>query len=159
MPRYFPVPRALLALASIAILLALVLRDLRALLFVLAPLALAFLFTATSAVLLDLQLNFANVIVLPLLLGLGVSGTLHVVMRWRQEGAVDRLAATSTPRAVLFSALTTVASFGSLAVSDHRGLASMGLLLTIAISWSLVCSLLILPHILALAGPRRGGRA
>jgi hypothetical protein len=150
---------SLLALASITILLALVLRDLRALLFVLAPLALAFLFTAASAVLLDVQLNFANVIVLPLLLGLGVSGTLHVVMRWRQEGAVDRLAATSTPRAVLFSALTTVASFGSLAVSDHRGLASMGLLLTIAISWSLVCSLLILPHMLALARSRRGGRA
>jgi uncharacterized protein len=150
---------SLLALTSITILLALVLRDLRDLLFVLAPLALAFLFTAASAVLLDLQLNFANVIVLPLLLGLGVSGTLHVVMRWRQEGGVDRLDTTSTPRAVLFSALTTVASFGSLAVSDHRGLASMGLLLTIAISWSLVCSLVVLPHILALARPRRGGRA
>jgi predicted RND superfamily exporter protein len=109
--------------------------------------------------LLELQLNFANVIVLPLLLGLGVSGSLHVVMRWREEGEVDRLAATSTPRAVLFSALTTVASFGSLAVSNHRGLASMGILLTIAISWSLVCSLLILPHILALASPRRGGKA
>jgi hopanoid biosynthesis associated RND transporter like protein HpnN len=150
---------SLLALASIAILLALVLRDLRDLAFVLAPLALAFLFTAASAVLLGLQLNFANVIVLPLLLGLGVSGALHVVMRWREEGGVDRLAATSTPRAVLFSALTTVASFGSLAVSNHRGLASMGILLTIAISWSLVCSLLILPHILALASPRRGGKA
>jgi uncharacterized protein len=149
---------SLLALASIAIVLALVLRDLRDLVFVLAPLALALLFTAASAVLLGLQLNFANVIVLPLLLGLGVSGTLHVVMRWREEGGVDRLAATSTPRAVLFSALTTVASFGSLAVSNHRGLASMGILLTIAISWSLVCSLLILPHILALAGPPRGGK-
>ena len=150
---------SLLALASIATLLALVLRDLRDLVFVLAPLALALLFTAASAVLLDMQLNFANVIVLPLLLGLGVSGTLHVVMRWREEGEVDRLAATSTPRAVLFSALTTVASFGSLAVSNHRGLASMGILLTIAISWSLVCSLLILPHILALARPRGGGMA
>jgi predicted RND superfamily exporter protein len=150
---------SLLALASIAILLALVLRNLRDLAFVLAPLALALLFTVASAVLLDLQLNFANVIVLPLLLGLGVSGTLHVVMRWREEGRVDRLAVTSTPRAVLFSALTTVASFGSLAVSNHRGLASMGILLTIAISWSLVCSLLILPHILALASPRRGGKA
>ena len=47
-------------------------------------------------------------------------------------------------------------AFGSLAVSDHRGLASMGLLLTIAISWSLVCSLLILPRMLALAAPHRG---
>jgi hypothetical protein len=99
-------------------------------------------------------LNFANVIVLPLLLGLGVSGALHVVMRWREEGEGGDLAATSTPRAVLFSALTTVASFGTLAISAHPGLASMGLLLTIAIFWSLVCSLLILPSVLALASPR-----
>jgi predicted RND superfamily exporter protein len=139
----------------IAILLAFVLRDLRDLVFALAPLALAVLFTAASAVLLGLQLNFANVIVLPLLLGLGVSGALHVVMRWREEGRLASLAATSTPRAVLFSALTTVASFGSLAISDHPGLASMGLLLTIAIFWSLVCNLLILPNMLALANPRR----
>jgi hopanoid biosynthesis associated RND transporter like protein HpnN len=143
-----------LSLVFITILLAIVSRNLRDLVFVLAPLGLAVLLTAASAVLLDLQLNFANVIVLPLLLGLGVSGALHVVMRWREEGGVGDLAATSTPRAVLFSALTTVASFGSLAISAHPGLASMGLLLSIAILWSLVCSLLILPSILALAGPR-----
>jgi hypothetical protein len=148
-----------LALAFITVLLAFVLRDLRDLVFVLAPLALAVLFTAASAVLLDLQLNFANVIVLPLLLGLGVSGALHVVMRWREEGEGGDLAATSTPRAVLFSALTTVASFGSLAISAHPGLASMGVLLTIAIFWSLVCSLLILPAMLALASPRQGAQA
>jgi hopanoid biosynthesis associated RND transporter like protein HpnN len=148
-----------LALAFITVLLAVVLRNARDLVFVLAPLGLAVLFTAASAVLLDLQLNFANVIVLPLLLGLGVSGALHVVMRWRDEGQGGDLAATSTPRAVLFSGLTTVASFGSLAISAHPGLASMGLLLTIAIFWSLVCSLLILPSILALASPREAGTA
>jgi hopanoid biosynthesis associated RND transporter like protein HpnN len=145
---------SVLALAVITLLLAIVLRDVRDLLFVLAPLGLAVLLTAASAVLLDLRLNFANVIVLPLLLGLGVSGALHVVMRWREEGRLADLAGTSTPRAVLFSALTTVASFGSLAVSDHPGLASMGLLLTIAIFWSLVCNLLVLPSMLALARPR-----
>jgi uncharacterized protein len=148
-----------LSLAFITILLALVLRNVRDLVFVLAPLGLAVLFTAASAVLLDQQLNFANVIALPLLLGLGVSGALHVVMRWREEGEGGDLAATSTPRAVLFSALTTVASFGSLAISAHPGLASMGLLLTIAIFWSLVCSLLILPGILALASPREAAGA
>jgi uncharacterized protein len=148
-----------LSLAFITVLLAIVLRNVRDLVFVLAPLGLAVLFTAASAVLLDQQLNFANVIVLPLLLGLGVSGALHVVMRWREEGEGGDLAATSTPRAVLFSALTTVASFGSLAISPHPGLASMGLLLTIAIFWSLVCSLLILPSILALASPGEAGGA
>jgi hypothetical protein len=55
--------------------------------------------------------------------------------------------------------LTTVASFGSLAISAHRGLASMGLLLSIAIFWSLVCSLLILPSMLALASRREAERA
>jgi uncharacterized protein len=150
---------SMLSLALITVLLAAVLRNIRDLAFVLAPLGLAVLFTAASAVMLDLQLNFANVIVLPLLLGLGVSGALHVVMRWREEGEGGDLAATSTPRAVLFSALTTVASFGSLAISAHPGLASMGLLLTIAIFWSLVCSLLILPSILALASPREAGAA
>jgi uncharacterized protein len=75
-------------------------------------------------------------------------------MRWRVEAFSDRVAVTSTPRAVLFSALTTVASFGSLAVSPHRGLASMGLLLTIAILWSLVSTLVVLPNVLALLGRR-----
>jgi hopanoid biosynthesis associated RND transporter like protein HpnN len=145
-----------LALAVITLLLAIVLRNLRDLAFVLAPLALAVLLTAASAVLLGLELNFANVIALPLLLGLGVSGAVHVVMRWRAEGRPADVAATSTPRAVLFSALTTVASFGTLAISDHLGLASMGLLLTIAIFWSLVCNLLVLPSMLALASPRDG---
>ena len=93
---------------------------------------------------------------LPLLLGLGVSGAIHVVMRWREEGRPRTVAATSTPRAVLFSALTTIASFGSLAVSRHLGLASMGLLLTIAILCSLVCTLVVLPSVLALVEPRDG---
>jgi hopanoid biosynthesis associated RND transporter like protein HpnN len=148
-----------LALGLITLLLAVVLRRLRDILLVLAPVGLAVLFTAASAVVLGLGLNFANVIVLPLLLGLGVSGAIHVVMRWREEAGPARMAATSTPRAVLFSALTTIASFGSLAVSRHLGLASMGLLLTIAILASLVCTLVVLPSILALVDRQAGERA
>ncbi len=147
-----------LALALITALLAVVLRRLRDILLVLAPLGLAVLLTAATAVLLGLSLNFANVIVLPLLLGLGVSGAIHVMMRWREEALPETVALTSTPRAVLFSALTTIASFGSLAVSAHRGLASMGLLLTIAILWSLVCTLVVLPSVLALVDQRRARR-
>jgi uncharacterized protein len=147
-----------LALGLITVLLALVLHRLRDILLVLAPLGLAVLLTAATAVLLGLSLNFANVIVLPLLLGLGVSGAIHVVMRWREEAFSDTVAVTSTPRAVLFSALTTIASFGSLAVSAHPGLASMGLLLTIAILWSLVSTLVVLPSVLALVDRRSAVR-
>ncbi|HEX5079850.1 MAG TPA: MMPL family transporter [Geminicoccaceae bacterium] len=143
---------SVLALALITLLLAVVLRSVRDILLVLAPILLATLLTAASAVLLGVSINFANVIVLPLLLGLGVSGAIHVVVRHRQHGDV---AHTSTPRAVVFSTLTTIASFGSLAVSDHLGLASMGLLLTIAILWSMICCLVVLPAMLVATSGQR----
>jgi predicted RND superfamily exporter protein len=148
------VQASLLALVLIAAVLALILRNVRDIMLVLAPIVLAGLLTAASAVLLGLSLNFANVIVLPLLLGLGVSGAIHVVMRQRQHGDIVR---TSTPRAVVFSSLTTIASFGSLALSKHLGLASMGQLLSIAILWSLVCSLVVLPSMLVLLSRQGAG--
>ncbi|MDX1541593.1 MAG: MMPL family transporter, partial [Geminicoccaceae bacterium] len=149
---------SLIALTTITLVLALVLRDPTDVLLVLIPLVLAVLYTGASAVLLGLELNFANVIVLPLLLGLGVSGAIHVVLRARQAGGGRAVERTTTPRAVLLSALTTIASFGSLAVSDHLGLASMGQLLTIAILWSLVCTLIVLPNLLAVRSLWRARR-
>ncbi|MGI9421001.1 MAG: MMPL family transporter, partial [Geminicoccaceae bacterium] len=147
---------SVIAFSLITLVLIVVLRRFVDVVLVLAPLALAILFTAGSSVFLGLKLNFANVIVLPLLLGLGVSGAIHVVMRRRVMQAEDAPPGlASTPRAVLFSALTTVASFGSLAISPHPGMASMGLLLTVAILWSLVCTLVILPALFALIEPFR----
>ncbi|MDH3660500.1 MAG: MMPL family transporter, partial [Alphaproteobacteria bacterium] len=148
---------SVIAFSLITVVLILILRRLIDVVLVLAPLALAILFTAATSVFLGLQLNFANVIVLPLLLGLGVSGAIHVVMRRRAMQARETPSAPiSTPRAVLFSALTTIASFGSLAISPHPGMASMGVLLTVAILWSLVCTLVILPAMFALIEPPRG---
>ena len=148
------VEASIIAFSLIIVVLIMVLRRLIDVVLVLVPLALAILFTAGSSAVLGLQLNFANVIVLPLLLGLGVSGAIHVVSRRRTmqaEGGTP--GPVSTPRAVLFSALTTIASFGSLAVSPHLGMASMGLLLTVAILWSLVCTLVILPALFQLIEP------
>jgi hopanoid biosynthesis associated RND transporter like protein HpnN len=141
---------SLIAFGLITLLLIIVLRRPADVVLVFLPLAVAVLWTAASAVILGLALNFANVIVLPLLLGLGVSGAIHVVVRRRQAGAAAAGGLASTPRAILFSALTTIASFGSLAVSSHLGMASMGLLLTIAILWSLVATLILLPALLTL---------
>jgi predicted RND superfamily exporter protein len=103
------------------------------------------------------------VIVLPLLLGLGVDSGIHYVMRAREEaagraGPSHASPANSTPRAIFLSALTTVASFGALAFSDHPGTASMGLLLTIAIVITLISVLVFLPALLALAGRLPRGR-
>ncbi|MEO5573259.1 MAG: MMPL family transporter [Gammaproteobacteria bacterium] len=135
-------------LAAILLLLVM-LRSIAAALLVLLPLALATLLTVASSALLDIPFNLANVIALPLLLGLGIAFGIYLVMRKRSGISVDELFDSSTPRAVLFSALTTVASFGALAFSNHRGMASMGLLLTLALSFALLCTLIVLPAIMA----------
>jgi hypothetical protein len=150
----------IIAVSCIAILLFVVLRNVRDVLFVFAPLVLATLLTVAASVLLTLPFNFANVIVLPLLFGLGVANGIHMVLRGRDEVGRREVFATSTPRAVVFSALTTVGSFGSIALSSHPGTASMGMLLTVAISLTLVCTLVLLPALMALSSASwRRGRA
>ncbi len=144
----------LTALALAALLILIVARSVLFTLAVLAPLVLAGILTAATGVLIDLPFNFANVIVLPLLIGLGVDSGLHLVMRARRLHESGAVYATSTPRAVLLSALTTIASFGSLALSHHRGTASMGELLMIAIAFTLFATLVVLPGLMAIIGRR-----
>jgi len=146
------------AVIAIVLLLAVTLRHLPDVLLALAPLALAAVLTLGTAVLAGVALNFANVIVLPLLLGLGVSSGIHLVLRARQVAAIDEVFATSTPRAVLLSVLTTLASFGTLVLSDHAGMSSMGALLTLAVTFILVSVLVVLPCLIAAVAPyhRRG---
>jgi hypothetical protein len=138
---------AMLAIVAIAIMLFLVLRRPRDVLLVLAPLALSSLLTLLVAVLLPLPLNFANIIALPLLLGVGVSFNIYFVMNWR-AGLTNPLG-SATARAVLFSALTTGSAFGSLALSQHPGTASMGRLLLLSLGCTLVSTLVFLPSLLA----------
>jgi hypothetical protein len=133
----------------ISILIAALLRRVRSVLLVFAPLVLATVLTVAASVLLKQPFNFANVIVLPLLFGLGVASGIHLVIRETQRGGAAAVMWTSTPRAVLFSALTTIGSFGSMALSSHPGTSSMGVLLTLAIVLTLVCTLLVLPALMA----------
>jgi hopanoid biosynthesis associated RND transporter like protein HpnN len=145
------------ALILIVLLLLVLLRSAWDALMVLAPLLLAALLTVGATVALDIPFNFANVIVLPLLFGLGVASGIHMVIRARGAGGAGLLS-TSTPRAVLFSALTTIGSFGALALSSHRGTASMGILLTIAITLTMLCTLIVLPALLTRTARRRPGQ-
>jgi len=135
----------LIALGVITVFLSLTIGRVRMVLLILFPLALAAILTSATGVLLNIPFNYANVIVLPLLIGIGVDSGIHLVMRHDQVAAGEGVYGTSTPRAVLFSALTTLASFGSLMLSPHRGTASMGELLTIAIAFTLICTLIVLP--------------
>jgi hopanoid biosynthesis associated RND transporter like protein HpnN len=142
-----------IALVAIALLLLVVLRRLGDVALVLAPLILAGLMTLATGVVAGLPLNYANIIALPLLLGIGVSFDIYFVMRWR-AGTGDLLS-SSTARAILFSALTTGTAFGSLALSNHPGTADMGKLLTLALTYTLICTFIVLP---ALLGPiKRNG--
>lgn len=137
------------AFIMVSVVLFVVLRRLTDVVLIMFPLILAAIFTGATAVILALPFNFANVIVLPLLFGLGVASGVHLVTRARHATNAYALMHTSTPRAVLFSALTTIASFGSLALSGHPGMTSMGQLLTIAIVYTLFSTLIILPALMA----------
>jgi hopanoid biosynthesis associated RND transporter like protein HpnN len=136
----------IIAVVAIAILLLAVLRRVEDVALVLVPLLLAGLMTLATSVLVGLPLNYANIIALPLLLGVGVSFDVYFVMRWR-AGAGDLLQ-SSTARAILFSALTTGTAFGSLALSNFPGTSEMGKLLTIALIYTLFCTFVILPALL-----------
>jgi predicted RND superfamily exporter protein len=114
---------------------------------VLAPLLLSALMTVMVAVTLQLQLNFANIIALPLLLGVGVSFNVYFVMNWRAGRTAPLSSATA--RAILFSALTTATAFGSLALSRHPGTASMGVLLLVSLGCTLIATFGFVPALLA----------
>jgi len=104
-------------------------------------------------VLSGIEFNFANVIGLPLLLGMGIDSSIHVVHRWR-SGMATSVLESSTARGVVYSAVVNFCSFANLAISPHRGLASMGVILTIGIVSSLLYTLVALPALLALRSRR-----
>jgi len=144
------------ALILIAALLLIVLRDLRTTLLVLAPLTLAALLTIGTMAVFGLPFNFANVIALPLLFGIGVDNSIHMVLRARQSSeAKQHPMRTSTARAVWFASLTTICSFGNLIFSPHAGTASLGLLLSIGICMTIICTLVLLPALIS--APRSNG--
>lgn len=145
------------AAVGVTLLLWLLWRRVSDTLLVLAPLGLAALWTAAAAVALSIPLNYANVIVLPLLLGIGVDGGIHLVHRHR-HGAGSGLLDTPTPRAVVWSALTTIASFGTLGLTSHRGMASLGQLLVLGVTITVLANVVVLPALVTLVEQRRAAR-
>lgn len=144
-----------IAFVAVLAILTVVLRRPMEIALVSLTLLLAALWTAGAAALMGLSFNFANIIALPLLFGLGVASAVHFVLRLREEGDGEAVLRSSTSSAVLFSALTTMAAFGSLAISGHHGMASMGELLTLAITATLIATLVVLPAMIDLLSKRR----
>jgi predicted RND superfamily exporter protein len=142
---------AIWALASIAILLWLSLRRISDVLLTLFPLILAGIVTLECTVLIGMPLNYANIIALPLLLGVGVAFKIYYIWAWR-EGRTGLLASPLT-RAVFFSGMTTAVAFGSLMLSNHPGTASMGQLLALSLVNTMAAAVLFQP--LLMGPPRR----
>jgi hopanoid biosynthesis associated RND transporter like protein HpnN len=135
------------SLVSITVILVLALRRTRDVILTLIPVLLSGLLTFATCAALDLPLNFANIIALPLLFGVGVAFNIYFVLAWR--AGETAMLQSSLMRAVVFSALTTATAFGALWLSSHPGTASMGRLLMISLGWELLVTLLVRPALLA----------
>jgi len=132
-----------LALASIAVLLFITLRRVTDVLLTLIPLFLAGAVTLEVCVIAGLALNFANIIALPLLLGVGVAFKIYYIMAWR-EGHTGLLQSSLT-RAIVFSAMTNAVAFGSMWASSYPGMSSMGKLMALALVCTMVFAVLFQP--------------
>jgi len=138
----------IIALVAIALLLMFIRRSVVDTLLVMAPLVLAGLFTMATTVFTGTPINFANIIALPLLMGLGVDNGIHMVEKLHHSLSEEQnIYQSSTARGMFYGALTTISSFVGLAFSPHQGISSMGLVITIGIFWIMACTFIVLPAI------------
>jgi predicted RND superfamily exporter protein len=134
--------------------------NLRYVVMTLLPLGLGICWTLLAMPILGIRFNPANIITLPLVVGAGVAYGVYTVDRYRETGSAD-IFGTSTGKAILLSALTTMFGFGSLIIARHQGIASLGLLMTLGITMCMVAALYVLPALIELTqgkkktGPRR----
>lgn len=142
------------ALVAVLIVLILDLHSLRLSLLALLPVSLGMLLMFGILGMLQIPLNPANMIVLPLILGIGLDDGVHVVHDFRSQRGKFRLS-DSTTAAILLTSVTTMVGFGSMMIADHRGLQSLGRVLTIGVSCCLFTSVVTLPALLAWLPVRR----
>lgn len=123
----------------------LIFRKLKIVLLCILPLIFSVIFASTLMRILQIDLNFANMISLPLLFSLGTSYSIYIIKRSVDLRSIDKTLKSSTPNAVFFSGLTTIGSFAMLSFSSHNGTSSMGILLFISLFSALFSCLIILP--------------
>jgi hypothetical protein len=137
----------ILSVAAIALVLLVALRRWIDVALTLVPLLIAIVVTLEICVLVGLQLNFANIIALPLLLGVGVAFKIYYITAWRAGGT--NFLQSSLTRAIFFSACTTGIAFGSLWFSHHPGTSSMGKLMGLSLLTTLVAAVIFQPALMA----------
>jgi len=151
----------LYAFVGIVLLVLLAFRAVQPALLALIPLAVGSLWTLGLMGLFQLKFNVANLIVLPLIMAPAVEGGIMIIYRYREEASKGWRPSPlpqSTGRAVVFSSLSTIVGFGSLMISRHWGIFSVGLLLTVGVASVLLASVTVLPSLLAILSARGRGR-
>ncbi|MGN6555565.1 MAG: MMPL family transporter [Verrucomicrobiota bacterium] len=144
------------ALGAIVILVFIHFRSVSSVLLALFPIAIGALWLAGLMVLFDVPLNPANIMMLPLVIGIGVTNGIHILNRFAEEQNPSILA-KSTGKAVFISGLTTIAGFGSLILAKHRGIHSLGVVMSVGVLTCMVAALTALPALLNLLMRRRSG--
>jgi predicted RND superfamily exporter protein len=145
---------ALWAFVVIAIMVFVDLRGWLATLLTLVPLMFGIVWMMGAMTALGIPFNPANVLTLPLMVGIGVAYGVYFVQRYREDGDAT-FWGKSTGRAVMLSALTAIIAFSSMLIGSHRGIRSLGLVMTIGVITCLIASLTLLPALLEIAR-RRG---
>lgn len=136
------------AFLAIVALVFLLFRDLKFTVFALVPVIVGTVWTIGLMWVFSLKFNLANLVVVPLIIGIAIDGGIHMLHRVREEGGAGEILLRSTPRAITLSFLSTMVGFGSLLIADHNGIFSLGLLLTLAVGSALVVTLTVLPALL-----------
>jgi len=142
------------ALVAIAILVFIHFRSPFSVALALVPVAIGFLWLGGLMGFFDVPLNPANIMTLPLVIGIGVTNGIHILNRFAEEQTPNILA-RSTGKAVLVSGLTTIAGFGSLILANHRGIKSLGCVMSTGVATCMIAGLTFLPALLTLLGRRK----
>ena len=145
----------LYALAAIFLYLMLTLRNLRTTFLVMLPTLAGAVLTLGMMRLTGVQFNLANLVILPLILGIGVVDGVHILHRWRETPDCEmNVISKSTGQAVILTSLTTMIGFGSLMVADHQGVYSVGLVLMLGVASCMITSITLLPALIKLCCAR-----
>lgn len=144
------------AMVAIVIYVFIVFRNVRTVLFILIPVFAGSIWTLGIMDLTGLKLNMANLVILPLILGIGVVNGIHITHRYREEKDKNQVVLSkSTGQAVILSSLTTMIGFGSMMVADHYGVYSLGLVLSLGVFCCLIASITFLPALLKLSTAKK----
>lgn len=149
------VQAAYYSLGAIVVLVFLHFRSIGSVILALIPVAVGSLWTLAAMGLFNIPFNPANIMTLPLVVGIGVTNGVHILNRFAEERNPSILA-RSTGKAVIVSALNTIAGFGSLILAEHQGIRTLGIVMSIGVAMCMVAAVTFLPALLMLMARFKG---